>query len=269
MAPRSTGEPITLMKLKDQVAIVTGAGEGIGRGIALALAQEGAAVAVCARTPSHVEETARQIAAMGGRGHCDHFDVTEEAAIARFVADTTAHLGPPTVLVANAATMPHGDIATMGARDMDLCYGVKVRSAAFFVKHCVPHMKTMRTGSIIFTASTTAHSGLARFAFYSGMNGALVAMARSLAIELAPFGIRVNSVSPGTVDSPMLHRFALELGTTPDSMRQACGPAHPRGRIATIDEVAAAFVFLAGPDAINITATDLLCDGGFVHFGAR
>jgi len=257
------------MKLKDRIAIVTGAGEGIGRGIALALAREGADVAVCARTRAHVEETSRQVAALGRRTHFGFFDAADETAVTGFIKEITDRLGPPVILIPNAATMPHGEISAISASDMDLCYAVKVRSAALFVKHCVPHMKAARTGSIVFTASTTAHTGLARFAFYSGMNAALVAMARSLAVELAPHGIRVNSVSPGTVDSPMLHRFAVELGVAPEAMRDACARAHPRGRIAEIDEVAAAFAFLAGPDAVNITATDLLCDGGFVHCGVR
>lgn len=257
------------MKLRDRIAIVTGAGEGIGRGIALALAREGADVAVCARTGTHVRETARQIAALGRRAHAGDFDASDETAVARFTAETARLLGPPTLLVPNAATMPFADLADMDAGAMDACYSVKVRSAALFSKHCIPHMKAARSGSIVFMASTTAHTGIARLAFYSGMNGALVAMARSLAVELAPSGIRVNSVSPGTVDSPMLHRFAVEIGSSMEAMRPVFDAAHPRGRIATIEEIAAAFVFLAGPDSANITATDLLCDGGFTFRGIK
>jgi NAD(P)-dependent dehydrogenase (short-subunit alcohol dehydrogenase family) len=257
------------MKLKDQVAIVTGAGDGIGRGIALAFAREGAHVAVCARTRPNVEETARQIAALGRRTHFGFFDAADESAVARFVAETMDQVGPPTLLIPNAATMPFVDLASMDVHDMDTCFNVKVKSAALFAKHCIPHMKAAHGGSIVFMASVTGHVGFARLSFYGAMNGALTSLARGLAMELAPFGIRVNSISPGTVDSPMLHRFAVEIGSDMETMRPAFDAGHPRGKIASIEEIAAAFLFLAGPDAANITATDLRCDGGFGHRAAQ
>lgn len=257
------------MKLHNKVAIVTGAGDGIGRGIALALAREGADVAVCARNRPNVEESARQIAALGRRSHFGNFDAMDEASVAQFVAETKDHLGPPTVLIPNAATMPFVDLADMRAEDMDVCYGVKVKSAALFAKHCIPHMKAARDGSIVFMASVTGNTGFARLSFYGAMNAALIGLARGLALELAPFGIRVNSVSPGTVDSPMLHRFAVEIGSNMETMRPAFDANHPRGKIGSVDEVAAAFAFLAGSDAANITATDLRCDGGFSFKGGQ
>jgi NAD(P)-dependent dehydrogenase (short-subunit alcohol dehydrogenase family) len=250
------------MKLDNQIAVVTGAGDGIGRGIALAFAREGAHVAVCARNRTNVEETARQVAALGRRAHCGFFDAADESAIASFVAQTKTILGAPTLLVPNAATMPFGELADMTASEMDDCYNVKVRSGALFAKHCIPHMKSAHHGSIIFMSSIVGNTGFARLAFYGAMNAALSGLARGLAMELAPFGIRVNSVSPGTVDSPMLHRFVVEIGSDMETMRPKFDANHPRGQIASIDEVAAAFLFLAGPDAANITATDLRCDGG-------
>ena len=101
------------MKLKDRVAIVTGAGDGIGRGIALAFAREGADVAVCARRQPNVEETSRQVAALGRRTHFAYFDASEEDAVARFVAETHRMLGPPTLLVTNASTMPFGEASAL------------------------------------------------------------------------------------------------------------------------------------------------------------
>jgi NAD(P)-dependent dehydrogenase (short-subunit alcohol dehydrogenase family) len=257
------------MKLKDKIAIVTGAGEGIGRGIALALAREGADVAVCARNRAGVEETARQIAELGRRTHFGFFDVADEAAIIQFVTETNQRLGPPTVLVPNAATMPWVNLVDMSAAEMDTCYSVKVRSSALLVKHCIPYMQAVRSGSIVFMASVTGNTGFPKLAFYGAMNAALIAMARGLAMELAPFGVRVNSVSPGTVDSPMLHRFAVELGSNMTTMRPIFNAAHPRGQVASIDEIAATFAFLAGSDAANITATDLRCDGGFSFKGGQ
>jgi NAD(P)-dependent dehydrogenase (short-subunit alcohol dehydrogenase family) len=255
------------VKLKDRVAIVTGAGDGIGRGIALAFAREGADVAVCARRRTNVEETARRVAALGRRSHFGYFDAAEEDAVARFVAETRAKLGPPTLLVANASTMPFGEASAISVVDMDACYASKVKSAALFTKHCIPAMQAAGGGSITFMASVIGNSGFARFAFYGAMNAAVIGFARCLAIELAPHGIRVNSVSPGPVDAPMLHRFEVDLGGDAGKLRAAIEAHQPRGKIASMDEVVAPFVFLASAEAANITACDIRCDGGASYNG--
>lgn len=250
------------MKFLGQIALVTGAGDGIGRGIAVALAREGADVAVCARRSIHVEETARQISDLGRRCHCSHFDAADEAAVAQFVSETVERLGPPTLLVANASTMPFGEAAGLTVAEMDGCYGSKLKSAALFVKHCLPAMRQAGGGSITLMGSVTGNSGFARFAFYGAINAAIIGFARGLAVELAPDGIRVNSISPGTVDAPMLHRFEADLGVDPVQLRRDINANHPRGTVASIAEVVAPFVFLASRDAANITGCDLRCDGG-------
>jgi len=244
------------MKFKDRIAIVTGAGDGIGRGIALAFAREGADVAVCARRQTNVEETARRVVALG------HFDASDEDAVARFVAETHSRLGPPTLLVANASTMPFGEASALSSVDMDACYASKVKSAALFTKHCIPLMQAAGGGSITFMGSVIGNTGFARFAFYGAMNAAVIGYARCLAIELAPHGIRVNSVSPGPVDAPMLHRFEVQLGGDAGKLRASIDTHQPRGKIASIEEVVATFMFLASPEAANITACDIRCDGG-------
>jgi NAD(P)-dependent dehydrogenase (short-subunit alcohol dehydrogenase family) len=250
------------VKLKDRVAIVTGAGDGIGRGIALAFAREGADVAVCARRQPNVEETARRVTALGRKAHHAFFDGSEEEDVVRFVADTRRLLGAPTLLVTNASTMPFGDASAISTAEMDACYASKVKSAALFTKHCIPHMQAAGGGSITFMASVIGNTGFSRFAFYGAMNAAVIGLARSLAIELASHGIRVNSVSPGPVDAPMLHRFEVHLGGDAQKLRAAIDAHQPRGKIASIDEVVAPFVFLASPEAANITACDIRCDGG-------
>jgi len=254
-------------RFNKQVAIVTGAGDGIGRGIALGLAHEGAAVAVCARREANVAETASLLRAAGARAIYEFFDGAEEAAVARFVARVTAELGAPTVLVANASTMPFGELEELSAAEMDLCYGSKLKSAALFAKHCIAPMKDAGRGSMVFMGSVAGNRGFARFAYYGAMNSAIIGLARGLAIELAPYGIRVNSVSPGTVDAPMLHRFEVDLGVDQVKLRADIDASHPRGRIATIPEIVAPFLFLASDDAANITGLDLHCDGGVTAKG--
>jgi NAD(P)-dependent dehydrogenase (short-subunit alcohol dehydrogenase family) len=250
------------MKLKGRIAIVTGAGDGIGRGIALAFAREGADVAVCALRRPNVEQTALKIEALGRRTTFGHFDASDEEAVINFVAEARKSLGPPSLLVTNASTMPYGEATDISVTEMDDCYRSKLKSSALFVKHCIPHMRGVGDGSITMMASVIGNTGFARFAYYGAINAAIIGYARGLAIELAPYGIRVNSVSPGAVDAPMLHRFETQLGGDAAKLRAAIDANQPRGRIATVEDVVASFVFLAGPEAANITACDLRCDGG-------
>jgi NAD(P)-dependent dehydrogenase (short-subunit alcohol dehydrogenase family) len=259
--------------LLDKVAIVTGAATGIGRGIAISLARAGAHVAVCDRHESEVLETAKQVKALGRKALASAFDAADEPAVADFVARVAAQLGAPTILIPNAGIMPVVAIEHMSEADMDACYRAKFKSAVLFSKHCVPHMRVAREGSIVFMASVTGHVGFAQHAVYGAINAALQALARGMAMELAPHGIRVNSVSPGTVDAPMLSRYIADRvahgGASAQQLRAAFDSNHPRGQIASIDEVANCFVFLASPLAANITATDLRCDGGFSHKGGQ
>jgi len=255
--------------LQGKTALVTGAGDGIGRGIALAFAREGAHVAVCARRAENVQQTARQIEALGRKAHWGAFDVSNEAAIAAFCASTEKALGPVTVLVNNAAVMPVVDVEEMTEAQFNDCVGAKFKSAVFMSKHCIPQMRRAGGGSIIHMGSVTGNVGFARHAVYGACNAALIGLARGQAMELAPFNIRVNSVSPGTVDSPMLTRFIAESGEDPEALRASFDRNHPRGKIASVEEVANAFVFLASELAANVTALDLRCDGGFSYKGGQ
>lgn len=255
--------------LQGKIALVTGAGDGIGRGIALAFAREGADVAVCARRVENVRETARLIEALGRKVHWAAFDICDESAIAAFCAETERNLGPVSVLVNNAAVMPVVDVADMTVEQFDQCVGAKFKSAVFMSKHCIPQMKRAGGGSIIHMASVTGNVGFAKHAVYGACNAALAGLARGQAMELAPLGIRVNSVSPGTVDSPMLTRYVADSGEDPVALRASFDKNHPRGKIASIDDVANAFVFLASDLSANITAQDLRCDGGFSFKGGQ
>jgi NAD(P)-dependent dehydrogenase (short-subunit alcohol dehydrogenase family) len=117
--------------------------------------------------------------------------------------------------------------------------------------------------------SVTGYLGHPGITVYGATKGALMALARGQAVELAKDNIRVNTVSPGTVDSPMLHRFLAENATDVEKARAAFDNLHPRGKVGTIEEVASVFVFLASHESANITATDIRCDGGYAVGGRQ
>lgn len=257
------------MRLQDRVAIVTGAGDGIGRGIAVHFAREGADVAVCDLNSETVTETARSVEAAGRRALAETFDITDNDRVRAFVDRVAARLGKINILVNNAAIMPVSPIETQDDGVIDRVLAVNLRAPIIFSKSCTPHLRRAGGGSIIHMASVTGHNGHGGVAVYGATKGALMALARGQAMELAKDGIRVNTVSPGTVDSPMLHRFLAENSADPAAARRAFDALHPIGRVATIDEVARVFVFLASDESSDITATDIRCDGGYCVQGQQ
>lgn len=257
------------MRLSGKVAIVTGAGDGIGRGIAVHFAREGAAVAVCDINRETVSETGRLIEAEGGPALVEVLDITDAARVRSFVDRVATHFGKIDILVNNAAIMPVGFIEAQETAVMEKILHVNLLAPILFSKYSTPHLRKAGGGSIIHMASVTGHNGHPGVAVYGATKGGLMALARGQAMELARDGIRVNTVSPGTVDSPMLHTFLRENASDLEAARKAFDALHPIGRIGTIDEVAHVFVFLASDESSNITATDIRCDGGYTVQGQQ
>ncbi len=256
-------------RLNGKKAIVTGAGDGIGRGIAASFSREGAAVAICDINPETVAETRRRIEEERGRVIAAELDVTRSDSVKAFVDRVSGEFGGIDVLVNNAAVLPVAPIETQDEDEMERKIAVNLMAPIVLSKYCIPHMRTAGGGSIINMANVTGHNGHPGVSVYGATKGALMALARGLAMEVAADGIRVNTVSPGTVDSPMLHNFILENADDTAAAREAFDALHPIGRIGTIDEVANLFVFLASDDSSNITATDIRCDGGYCVQGQQ
>lgn len=257
------------MRLQNKVAIVTGAGDGIGRGIAVHFAREGADVAVCDLNQETVTETARLVEATGRRALADTLDVTDNDRVRVFVDRVAKQFGKINILVNNAAIMPVGPVETQDEEVIEQILAVNLCAPIILSKYCTPYLRRAGGGSIIHMASVTGHNGHAGVTVYGATKGALIALARGQAMELAKDGIRVNTVSPGTVDSPMLHRFIAEHAADPAAARRGFDALHPIGRVATIDEVARVFVFLASEESSDITATDIRCDGGYAVQGQQ
>ncbi|MCA1738965.1 MAG: SDR family oxidoreductase [Actinobacteria bacterium] len=247
--------------LEGKVSLVTGASNGIGRGIALRFAEEGAAVGVLDLDGASCERVADEIVQRGGRAVALVADVSNAGEVGSAVRTLTDTFGTPAVLVHNAAIMPSGTLDETAEEDWDHVFAVNAKGAYMTSRELIPLMRRAGGGTIIFMASVTGVIGLPGLAAYSATKGALISLTRAMAIDYAREGIRVNSVSPGTIDTPMTQNFVAEQ-KDPEETRKAFDEMHPVGRIGTIEEVANVFVFLASDQSSFVTGANYSVDGG-------
>lgn len=255
--------------LQNKKAIITGTGNGVGRGIAEAFGREGSKVAICDYDNKALLETKQILENLGIVVFSKVADIRNEQEIIDFVKESAAYMGGINVLVNNAAVMPTTRLETMRSETVDHIWSVNLRAPILFTREVLPFMKKAGGGSIIHMSSVTGHNGFPDVAIYGATKGALMSLARGHAMELASHNIRVNSVSPGTVDAPMLHKFIQENSDDPERALNAFNQMHPRGKVATIKEVADVFTFLASDMSANITAEDIRCDGGYCVQGTQ
>jgi NAD(P)-dependent dehydrogenase (short-subunit alcohol dehydrogenase family) len=256
------------MRLQGKVTIVTGAARGIGRGIALKFAMEGAKVGVLDLDKDACQDAVKEIRQAGGTAIPLPADVSKEQAVQRVVAKLTEKFGACNVLVNNAAVMPAATLHETSPADFDRCISVNLRGAYLMSRVVIPGMLAAGGGSIIHMASITGVRGLPGLAVYSATKGGLIALARAMSTDYAKLGIRVNSVSPGTIDSPMLHDF-LAAQQHPEALRKQFDAMHPIGRVGTIEEVANVFVFLASDESSFVTGSNYEVDGGLASKGEQ
>jgi len=243
--------------LDEQVALVTGGSRGIGRAICLELAREGAAVVVnCRSSAADAEAVVHQIREAGGKAESFVADVASESDSRALVAFTCRTYGRLDVLVCNAGIVRDQLLGAMKADDWDAVMNNNVRSVFLSVREALPQMMSQRSGSIVALSSIAAERGGRGHANYVASKGAINAMTKSLAIELAPRSIRVNAVAPGVIDTEMTARIRMFA----ESEIRAQIPLR---RLGTPEEVARAVRFLASPDASYITGHVLNVTGGF------
>ncbi len=248
-------------RLDRKIALITGSGGGIGQGIALKFAREGASIGVLDVRPEACQAVVDEISAAGGQAIALPASVTDEAAVANAVNRLSQAFGPISVLVNNAAVMPTGRLHETSPQDFDRCINVNLRGTYLVCRAVIPLMLQQGQGCIIHMASISGILGYPGLAVYSATKGALISLARAMSTDYARYGIRVNSVSPGTIDSPMLHEFVASQ-SDPARIRRAFDEAHPIGRVGTIEEVANVFLFLASDEASFITGANYEVDGG-------
>jgi NAD(P)-dependent dehydrogenase (short-subunit alcohol dehydrogenase family) len=248
-------------RLEGRVALVTGAGNGIGRGIALRLAREGAGIGILDCDCAGCHRVVDEITASSGSAVALQCDVSKSDCMIRAVKELADKLGPPTLAVHSAAIMPTGTLLETTDEQWDRVHEVNVRGAYLMCREVLPHMLQAGRGSIVFISSITGVNGLPGLAAYSSTKGALISLARALAIDYSRERIRVNAVAPGTIDSPMLQAF-VAAQADPEGTRKAFDEAQPRGRVGSIEEVANVVAFLASDESSLISGAIVPADGG-------
>lgn len=244
---------------KDKVAVITGGNSGIGAATARYLKGEGADVAIFGRNQATLEDTAEQLGpeALAVRG-----DVTSLADIDRLIDATRERFGRIDTLVVNAGGGNLQPLDQVTESDFDRQADVNFKGAFFTIQKALPLMS--EGGSIVLISSVANVKGLPGLSVYSATKAAVRSLARSLAAELAPRGIRVNSISPGPIETPIFGRMGLPEGGEEEA-KQGFTSMVPLQRMGTPGEVAAVAAFLASRHASYITGSDIAADGGLAQ----
>ena len=252
-------------RLAGKAAIITGAGSGNGRAMALAFAREGALVACCDKDRAGAEAVAGAIAASGGQAVAVEMDVTRSADCERAVQETTQAFGGLDVLVNNAGIVVEGTALSVSEDDWDWQQAVNVKGVFLMTKAALPAISARGGGSVIIIASLSGLRGRPGMLPYVTSKHAVVGMTKCLALDHAGDGIRVNAICPGFIETPMTERYfraPANAGRSRDEIRAELAGPVPLGRIGRAEDVAAIAVHLASDEAAWTTGTCYPLDGG-------
>jgi 2-hydroxycyclohexanecarboxyl-CoA dehydrogenase len=245
-------------RFEDQVAIVTGAASGIGRATALRLAAEGAAVVIADVNMEGAGVVANSISDGGGRALALHVDVTDAPGVTAMTARAVAAFGKVDILISNAGWDRAGPFADTDEELWDRVIAINYRGHLATCHAALPYMRERGGGRIVTVASDAGRVGSSGEVVYSGAKGAVIAFTKGLAREVARYGINVNCVAPGLVDTPLL--AGIVEGN--EKLIAAIVRSIPLRRTGVPEEVAAAICFFASPDAAYITGQTLSVNGG-------
>lgn len=247
-------------RLDGKIAVVTGASDGIGHAISQGFAREGAHVFMSDIADDKGTTAAEAIRAAGGSAEFVHCDVAVAGDIRSLIEGAVRGRGRIDILVNNAAIAIGGmPLHEMTDEQWHRLIAVNLTSVFRGIKYALPHMLAQKQGSVISMASAQGHIGLDGWTAYAGAKGAVMSMTRQLAVEFGPHNIRFNSISPGTINTPMNEQVVKELG---EHVARAWVKMHPIGRIGLPEEIAEAAIYLASDAAGFTTGIDLRVDGG-------
>ena len=245
------------MRLEGKVAIVTGGASGFGAGIVRKFAAEGAKVLIADINLEGAETLARELGQKAA-----HVDVSKDGSVNQLAAAALMAFGKVDILVNNAGVSHNpAPMDEISEADFDRVFNVNMKSVYLTARHLVPHFKARKTGAILNVASTAAVSPRPRLSWYNASKGWMVTATKSMAIELAPFGVRVNAINPVAGETPLLKTF---MGEDTPEIRAKFLATIPLGRFSTPEDMGNAACFLCSDEASMITGIAMEVDGGRV-----
>lgn len=251
-------------RLPSKIAIITGGAVGIGRACAVRMAEEGASIAIFDILEPEGQALAADLSARGHEAGFWRVDVSDEGALKAAIDAVVARFGGLDVMVNNAgisgAAKPTDEVSEA---EWDLVQAINVKGVFFGTKHAIPHLRARGGGSIINLSSIAGLVGTGNVSAYHASKGAVRLMSKNDALIYAPEGIRVNSIHPAYIWTPMVENHLRKMGGDIEAAKAAAGQAHPVGHMGEPDDVAWAVVYLASDEARFITGTELVVDGGY------
>lgn len=249
-----------MLVLNHKVAVVTGAGSGLGKAISLAFIKAGASVGIADINENTLKNTEGEMRKINEKILSIKTDVSNEGQVKNFINKTVEKFGKLDIIVNNAAVAIGGyPITEMSNDDWQKLIGINLSSVFYGCKHAIPHLKKNKGGSIINIASAQAHTPMPGWAAYAGAKGAIISMTKQIASEFGPFNIRSNSISPGTIATEMVNQVVAEDGT--GTLLEDFILMHPLGRIGKPEEIGATAVFLASGGGAFVNGSDFRVDG--------
>ena len=249
------------MRLQGKTSIVTGAGSGIGRAIALRFSREGADVVAVDWNAQSLAATAAAIGEEGGQATAVHGDVSNSGEVQAAVRAAEENYGRLDILVNNAAIQILGRLDETSEEDWDRLQAVNLKGVFLCTKYAIPLLRRSGGGAIVNIASILGLVGDPDLAAYSAMKGGVLALTRAAALSYGPEGIRVNAICPGDVDTPMVRDY-FAAAPDPAALRAEVASKYALRRISTPGEIASAALFLASEESSFMTASTMVIDGG-------
>ncbi len=251
--------------LQGLIAVVAGGSSGIGRAVVERFVEHGSTVEFAADDPDGVTDLERQLRAEGADARGSVVDASNPEAVAAFMDEVARRHGRIGALVNSVGIQRYGTVESTSAETWDEVLAVNVKSMFLMAKHAVPLMRANGSGSIVNIASCQAIASQQNVVAYTASKGAIVAMTRAMAVDHAHEGIRVNSICPGSIDTPMLRAAARGVSPDePDRVIEEWGSMYPMRRVGLPGEIADAVLYLVSPLASFVTGTDLRVDGGLL-----
>lgn len=247
------------MQYENKVVIVTGGGQGVGRGISRSFAGQGARVVIADIDREAGVENEQYILSQGGEACYVHTDTADEASVKQLVAETLSRYGTIDILINNAGIGSFGGLFDSTLEDWDRVISVNLRGPYICTKYAAAVMKEKNAGAIVNIASTRAFMSEPDTEAYSASKGGIVALTHSLAVSLGRYGIRVNCISPGWIE---VSEWKKASAAKPAVLTEADHKQHPAGRVGTPEDIGAACLYLCSDAAGFITGTNLTVDGG-------